>query len=409
MKLPAAIAILLVANLGLLIYLIQLRFRPAMPMALHAGVGAQTTPGKQARTVVPEATTVTNKFRWEQLESEDYRAYIERLREIGCPEQTIRDIIISDLDKLFSPRLRALYPYRENLQYWQPEEVELLNNVNQDQALRDQRTIEGEKRAVIKELMGVDLLAERLKDKGQEDYYQRRLAFLPEDKRSEVRDVLEKFHDLGWSIREKQWKDGAELSATDRAELSRLRREKDAALNALLTGPEREQFDLWLSDAAAEVRHDVYGMDATEQEFLTIYKMQKQFEQQWPADTIDLSDPLTRQRYEQGKEAMQSTLRAQLGDARYAAYQRGQDPVFHELSSTVSRYNLPPQKAVEVYEYKKDYLGFRDAVGFNAALTPEQKDAAFRALYEETLRSIKEALGEPAYTDYMRKAQWLQQ
>ena len=27
----------------------------------------------------------TNDFRWSQLESEDYRAYITRLRSIGCP------------------------------------------------------------------------------------------------------------------------------------------------------------------------------------------------------------------------------------------------------------------------------------------------------------------------------------
>lgn len=409
MKLPIAIAFLLVANLGLLIYLIQLRFGPPRSAPADQVALAHAAQSARDRAARPAVNVVTNAFRWQQLESEDYRAYIERLREIGCPEQTIRDIIISDLDKLFSPRLRALYPYRENLQYWQPEEDELLNNVNQDQALRDQRMIEGEKRAVIKELMGVDLIAERLRDKGQEDYYNRRLGFLPEDKRLEVRNVLEKYHDLGWSIREKQWKEGSELSATDREELRRLRREKDVALNALLTGPERDQFDLWLSDTAADVRHDVYGMDATEQEFLAIYKAQKLFEQQWPRDSIDLNDPVLRQRYEQGEEAMQSTVRAQLGDDRFAAYQRGQDPVFHELSSTVSHFNLPPQKAVEIYEYKKDYLGFRDAVGYNAALTPEQKDAAFRALYEETLRSVKDALGEPAFSSYLRKAQWLQQ
>ena len=49
----------------------------------------------------------TNDFRWSQLESEDYRAYIGRLRSIGCPEQTIRDIVIADIDKLLAPRMHA--------------------------------------------------------------------------------------------------------------------------------------------------------------------------------------------------------------------------------------------------------------------------------------------------------------
>src|ERR1051325_7868593 len=58
-----------------------------------------------AKSTRPPQTVITNvvatnDFRWTQLESEDYRAYIARLRSIGCPEQTIRDIVIADVDKL---------------------------------------------------------------------------------------------------------------------------------------------------------------------------------------------------------------------------------------------------------------------------------------------------------------------
>jgi len=35
-------------------------------------------------------------FSWQQLESPDYQTYVANLRDIGCPEQTIRDIIIAD-------------------------------------------------------------------------------------------------------------------------------------------------------------------------------------------------------------------------------------------------------------------------------------------------------------------------
>src|SRR3954467_12150137 len=50
---------------------------------------------------------ITNAFQWAQLESEDYRTYIARLRAIGCPEQTIHDILIADLDKVLAPRVQA--------------------------------------------------------------------------------------------------------------------------------------------------------------------------------------------------------------------------------------------------------------------------------------------------------------
>jgi len=41
-------------------------------------------------------------FRWSQLESTDYHTYLANLRGIGCPEQTIRDIITADVDSVFA-------------------------------------------------------------------------------------------------------------------------------------------------------------------------------------------------------------------------------------------------------------------------------------------------------------------
>src|SRR5437867_8753611 len=62
--------------------------------------------------VVTNELVVTNQMRWRQLESEDYKTYIARLRSIGCPEQTIRDIIIADLDKVLAPRVQSIYGRR---------------------------------------------------------------------------------------------------------------------------------------------------------------------------------------------------------------------------------------------------------------------------------------------------------
>src|ERR1041384_6993101 len=58
---------------------------------------------EKTEPVPPTIVTVTNNLTWAQLESEDYRAYIQLLRAVVSPEQTIRDIIIADLDKLIAP------------------------------------------------------------------------------------------------------------------------------------------------------------------------------------------------------------------------------------------------------------------------------------------------------------------
>ena len=43
-------------------------------------------------------------FTWNEIESRDYPAYIANLRAIGCPESTIRDIIVAEVNQLFARR-----------------------------------------------------------------------------------------------------------------------------------------------------------------------------------------------------------------------------------------------------------------------------------------------------------------
>jgi hypothetical protein len=45
---------------------------------------------------------------WSDLESDDYPTYIRNLRSIGCPEQTVRDIITADIKALYDTKLQAL-------------------------------------------------------------------------------------------------------------------------------------------------------------------------------------------------------------------------------------------------------------------------------------------------------------
>jgi hypothetical protein len=57
---------------------------------------------------LPEIVSITEPFGWAQIESPDYRAYLANLRAIGCPEPTVRDIIIADVNDLFNARVKAL-------------------------------------------------------------------------------------------------------------------------------------------------------------------------------------------------------------------------------------------------------------------------------------------------------------
>ena len=360
---------------------------------------------ESAVPVAPTIVTVTNNLSWSQLESEDYRAYIARLRSIGCPEQTIRDIIIADLDKLIAPKMQSIRGRRQELKYWHPEEEELANNTNQAEVKKQEREIDREKRKIIMELLGVDLVRERMKQVGQQDYYERRLGFLPEEKRDQVRQVLDKYDEQEQALRQKEWEGGGALSVADAANLKLVRAQKQEEIAKLLSPAEQEQYELWLSPTANAVRHSIYGMEATEAEFQSIFKVRKALEQQFADTDPATMDEATRQKYEQAQKEADAQIRQALGAKRYAEYKRGEDEDFHYLNTVVSRYNLPRETAANVYDLNLTATDMRKAVETDPKLTADQRVAALKGISEETERTLRQVMGSKAFEAYRRRSQ----
>lgn len=288
------------------------------------------------------------------------------------------------------------------MKYWHPEEEELANNNDPRRQSKEERAIDKEKRQIIQELLGVDLVRERMKMKGQEDFYERRLSFMPEEKRSQMRQVLDKYDDQAQDLRDKEFLEGT-LSAADQQQLANLNAKRQAEINALLSPAEREQYELWMSPAANAVRHSVYGMEATEEEFLAIYKARKSFEEQWNKWDGGLMDDATWQRYQAARKQTDDSIRQALGDQRYAEYRRGDDEEFHQLNAVISRYQLPRGRAAEVYEVRKVAQEFRRSVEVDPTLQPNQRELALKNVNEETERTIRQLLGDKAYQYYQHR------
>lgn len=410
LKSPKVIASLLLLNLavfaGILLYVFRAQIASPIPETERATNSvASTRPHPPAAPPEASVVVVTNQVQWSQLESEDYKTYIARLRAIGCPEQTLRDIIIADLDKLLAPELVAAAGRRADLKYWHSEEEEMLNDVDPHEVFQKQRVIEKRKREIIRELMNVDLFRERMKSSGQEDYYERRLSFLSEDRRTQVRELLERFDEAEQKIRDTDTADATALSAADRSTLRLLRQQRESELEALLTPQEKQQYELWLSPVANEVRHALYGMNASEQEFQVIYQARKAFEDVWGPRDPDLLDPATHQQMDQAKAVMEGQILQGLGEQRYAEYERGEDDDFHLLSALVTRFKLPREKAGEVYGYKTVALNYKSQIRSDPNLTTQQREDAVKAITEETKNSVRGLLGVKAFNYYLRSGQ----
>jgi len=92
---------------GGLIYLLVAGRRP-VPVSPQPVVAA--TPSVVTAAPPPQVAPRVKPapFRWRQLDSTNYHVYVENLRDIGCPEPSLRAIVTADVDVVFGLRRRAL-------------------------------------------------------------------------------------------------------------------------------------------------------------------------------------------------------------------------------------------------------------------------------------------------------------
>src|SRR5438552_3974170 len=93
------------ATVGYLVYVIQQQSapRPAEPRKLP--IIPRRIISKPIRPLlVTAAAPRPQEFNWAQVESTDFKNYIANLRAIHCPEETIRDIIVAEVEKLYAAR-----------------------------------------------------------------------------------------------------------------------------------------------------------------------------------------------------------------------------------------------------------------------------------------------------------------
>jgi hypothetical protein len=329
------------------------------------------------------------------------------LRAVGCPEETICDLIIADVDKLLAPRLHAVVPPPRELAYWQSEEKELQDPLAAHEAARQQMEIDFEKRDLIKELVGVDLVAERLKLRGELDQYGQRLSFLPAERRGQLRKILERYNRAEIMLREKAWAEGETSTPESEAELRQLQQKRAAEIAGLLTPEELQKYELRLSPTAYKARDALFGMNASEKEYLAIFQVQKGLEEKLAG--VDPTRPEGQQAVAAAQQEVQDQLRQKLGATRYHEYERAQDADFRELCAAAARNELPRTAAESVYEIKRLVVARRQEIEGNPDLSAEQKATVQQQIAQETARTVRDVLGEKAFKQFTRRSEaaWL--
>jgi len=352
---------------------------------------------------VPVAVAVAASFHWRDVESADYRVYMANLRAIGCPERTVRDIVVADLDQLFIQRMREqFYPLHHRV-WWllaNEEQAKELGNTFEKQweALMDER------KEVLRELIGTeepyagDEIEERAA--GERARWAHTLGFLPPEKQEQVLTVRktaeQAIHDV--------WATDRDLTREERQQREQQQREIEAArdrqLAGLLTPEELAEYKLRTS-SGADVRYRLSRLEFSEDELRLIARTlagRQEAEAELRQDT-----PEVKKQREAFARRAEAELKAALGEARFADYQRASNDRFEQISQVVERHGLQPEKATAVYDFMDQADAQARLVREDLSRTVEERGALLQAIRDETERSVRTELGARAFTTYQKR------
>jgi hypothetical protein len=284
-----------------------------IPLLLARVNGAEAS--SSAAATDPRATAAASApgLDWRYIESEDYRIYIANLQAIGCPPQTVRDIVTTDVNSLFAGRRNeALKARYQNFQYWKsdPSETEARAALN-----AQRRAVDAEMNADLQELLGADTPLPDVTREWQSADLDFKLAFLPADKLAQTKAILLE-HDHT-DQQAKQLCDGNYVTE-DTNELKSILDSHDqgrAALRDILSTEQFERVEMTTSWTAENLRHALVYFVPTEAEFRVIFAAWKERDEQLVRINAARETDL-----DHHSNAVHEKIKSQLTEERYKAY-----------------------------------------------------------------------------------------
>jgi len=341
-------------------------------------------------------------FRWSLVETNDFEAYVANLRGIGCPDYTVRHLLIGEIEELYSKREEAL---ERPGAFWETpgQRRALETRIHHEQA-----ALEEEKRALLLRLVGVQWSGKAEREWVTEDTAPLVLGFLADEKALRLMDAMMRLEKLSQAFQDE----------TDRIVIDT----DEPRLEGILVGAKRE-LESGLTPGEVEEailrgvnlvksfmeRDGLIGIPLTGDELrrmTAIASRGKNF------ITMGLRVELDGHRHGEDQEMekiikqvspeAEREIQALLGPQRTANYERSKDAAFREFAGTARRLELPLELAVKAYDIRRAAEAAAQELKANAQMTPEQRRVALDAMRRETEQAIAVAVGAPAAKEFFR-------
>jgi hypothetical protein len=340
---------------------------------------------------------IKTDFKWSQLESEDYQEYIKRLRVVGCPEATIRDIILADLDNVYEPKLNKLKgidPVAPTEPYWQvvrsAPRAKLSAEVEEEiKAMQEERA------ALVKELLGVSEKSIRSEFNWYDDAAQGRYSYLTPEQVDKLM-ALEKRFRRGLTGDDFM----VEGITSDIASKGRMLTE----MKEFMTPQEILEYEMRTSDEARMLRTVTRHVELSENEYRNIFghfygftEMERNLSQE------DKKNPEKRKERERMEKEVEQSVREMLGTERFEDIQRFGDHTYRHLVVAAPYLGYDKAAALQAHKMQNDARDAAQAIIKNQSLSHEAKARALQDIQRAGEKAISGVIGERGFKYYQRK------
>jgi LysM repeat protein len=336
-------------------------------------------------------------FTWAEVESSDYRTFIANLRDIQCPEQTIRDIIIADVNGLYARKLATEIVSPEQ-QWWRSSPDPAVVRAAAEKA----RSLNEERRTLLTRLLGPSWESGDLANLPRPSrpgivLDGPVLGVLPVETKQAVQDISARAQERLQAYLEAQRQQGETPDPVELAKLRQLTREE---LTRTLAPLQLEEYLLRYSQDASDLRAALGQLkyfDATPDEFRTVFRATDSIDQQIQLlganidpNTVDQRNALLQQR--------ENAVKLALGPERYDEYVRLQDPAYRVAFADAQKAG-DPAAAQTLYQINLATALEQAAIRANTNLTAEQRAVELKRAELEQLKASVQALGQELLPD----------
>ncbi len=343
---------------------------------------------------------------WALLESEDYFQYAANLRAIGCPEKTLRDILVADVERNFEEQRKAI----EN-----DPDVPFWLNADQREAMEHERLLKGleieqQQWELLRKLFGYDINQEALdsfRKSGLGEAIGRvLLGFLPQETVLRLAAVVERRQ---WMVKAIDLVTYGILLPEDFEKRRQIRDQLERELGVLI-GPaavEELQLRLLVASSESKLPHRGRGVQVSGPEMRALCKVLVAGGDFY-STILNLDEgPSLGDWDERLSRDVEIRIAQLLGKDRFADFTRARDERFRQIYSFTSDNNLPKEAAIRAFEERLNAEDDFAKIRNDSTLTEEQRVTLLVAVRARAQAVINRNFGDELSATFAKSlGQW---